>query len=40
MNKHSIVGRARFIEDVSLEKIQLGTNQYVILGADLDKASK
>lgn len=32
----SIVGRARFIEDVLEEKIQQGINQYVILGAGLD----
>lgn len=32
----SIVGRARFIEDLLLEKVQEGINQYVILGAGLD----
>ena len=32
----SIVGRARFIEDLLLEKINHGVTQYVILGAGLD----
>ncbi|MGE3611420.1 MAG: class I SAM-dependent methyltransferase [Bacteriovoracaceae bacterium] len=32
----SIVGRARFIEDLLEEKINHGTYQYVILGAGLD----
>ena len=32
----SIVGRARFIEDLLAEKINEGTQQYVILGAGLD----
>ncbi|WP_408097526.1 class I SAM-dependent methyltransferase [Peredibacter sp. HCB2-198] len=32
----SIVGRARFIEDLLLEKINQGVSQYVILGAGLD----
>ena len=32
----SIVGRARFIEDLVLEEAERGTGQYVILGAGLD----
>lgn len=32
----SIIGRARFIEDLLAEKINEGTQQYVILGAGLD----
>ncbi len=32
----SIVGRARFIEDLVEEHINLGVSQYVILGAGLD----
>jgi len=32
----SIVGRARFIEDLVLEQASRGVNQYVILGAGLD----
>lgn len=32
----SIVGRARFIEDLVLEKNEQGVGQYVILGAGLD----
>jgi methyltransferase (TIGR00027 family) len=32
----SIVGRARFIEDLVLQKVQEGVTQYVILGAGLD----
>jgi len=32
----SIVGRARFIEDLVLERAQQGLGQYVILGAGLD----
>jgi methyltransferase (TIGR00027 family) len=32
----SIVGRARFIEDLVEEQIQKGVSQYVILGAGLD----
>ncbi|MCB1176103.1 MAG: class I SAM-dependent methyltransferase [Leptospiraceae bacterium] len=32
----SIVGRARFIEDLVLEKVGEGVSQYVILGAGLD----
>ncbi|WPU64546.1 class I SAM-dependent methyltransferase [Peredibacter starrii] len=32
----SIVGRARFIEDLLLEKINHGVTQYVILGSGLD----
>ncbi len=32
----SIVGRARFIEDIVEEKIKQGVSQYVILGAGLD----
>lgn len=32
----SIVGRARFIEDLLSEKIQIGLQQYVIMGAGLD----
>ena len=32
----SIVGRARFIEDLVLERIKYGLEQYVILGAGLD----
>lgn len=32
----SIVGRARFIEDLVLEQVQAGVGQYVILGAGLD----
>jgi methyltransferase (TIGR00027 family) len=32
----SIVGRARFIEDLVLEQNRRGVNQYVILGAGLD----
>ena len=32
----SIVGRARLIEDLLLEKIEQGVRQYVILGAGLD----
>lgn len=32
----SIVGRARFIEDLLEEKVQQGVEQYVILGAGLD----
>ncbi len=32
----SVVGRARFIEDLVEEQLKLGTNQYVILGAGLD----
>ncbi|ASD65088.1 class I SAM-dependent methyltransferase [Bdellovibrio bacteriovorus] len=32
----SIVGRARFLEDLVLEQIQKGVDQYVILGAGLD----
>src|SRR5882757_8272708 len=32
----SIVGRARFIEDLVLEQIDRGVGQYVILGAGLD----
>lgn len=32
----SIVGRARFIEDLVLEQVRKGVNQYVILGAGLD----
>ncbi|OQW51028.1 MAG: methyltransferase [Proteobacteria bacterium SG_bin7] len=32
----SIVGRARFIEDLVLEKTKSGLDQYVILGAGLD----
>lgn len=32
----SIVGRARFIEDLLEDKMNLGVNQYVILGAGLD----
>lgn len=32
----SIVARARFIEDLVEEKLALGINQYVILGAGLD----
>src|SRR5262249_16877946 len=32
----SIVGRARFIEDLVLEQLDHGLSQYVILGAGLD----
>jgi methyltransferase (TIGR00027 family) len=32
----SIVGRARFIEDLVDEKLKRGINQYIILGAGLD----
>lgn len=32
----SIVGRARFIEDLVIEQSKLGVDQYVILGAGLD----
>lgn len=32
----SIVGRARFLEDLVLEEISKGVDQYVILGAGLD----
>ncbi|MFA9439290.1 class I SAM-dependent methyltransferase [Uliginosibacterium sp. sgz301328] len=32
----SIVGRARFIEDLVVERAQQGVDQYVILGAGLD----
>lgn len=32
----SIVGRARFLEDLVLEEIKKGVDQYVILGAGLD----
>lgn len=32
----SIVGRARFIEDLVEEQVKQGVNQYVILGAGLD----
>ncbi len=32
----SIVGRARFIEDLVSEQEKLGVNQYIILGAGLD----
>lgn len=32
----SIVGRARFIEDIVEERVKDGVNQYVILGAGLD----
>ncbi len=32
----SIVGRARFIEDLVIEQAALGVDQYVILGAGLD----
>lgn len=32
----SVVGRARFIEDLVEEQLKLGTTQYVILGAGLD----
>jgi methyltransferase (TIGR00027 family) len=32
----SIVGRARFIEDLVEEQVKLGVTQYVILGAGLD----
>jgi methyltransferase (TIGR00027 family) len=32
----SIVGRARFIEDLVLEEVRRGIGQYVILGAGLD----
>lgn len=32
----SIVGRARFIEDLVVEKMKEGVNQYVVLGAGLD----
>ncbi|MFW0786254.1 class I SAM-dependent methyltransferase [Gordonia sp. CPCC 206044] len=32
----SIVGRARFVEDLVLEQIDRGVDQYVILGAGLD----
>jgi methyltransferase (TIGR00027 family) len=32
----SIVGRARYIEDLVIEQIQHGISQYVILGAGLD----
>ncbi len=32
----SIVGRARFIEDLIIEQSEQGTSQYVILGAGLD----
>lgn len=32
----SIVGRARFVEDIVEEQVQRGVNQYVILGAGLD----
>lgn len=32
----SIVGRARFIEDLVLDKLKQGVTQYVILGAGLD----
>jgi methyltransferase (TIGR00027 family) len=32
----SIVARARFIEDLVAEQVQLGVGQYVILGAGLD----
>lgn len=32
----SIVGRARFIEDLLENRVELGTTQYVILGAGLD----
>ncbi|MEI7503482.1 MAG: class I SAM-dependent methyltransferase [Paludibacter sp.] len=32
----SMVARARFIEDLMIEQLKLGVNQYVILGAGLD----
>src|SRR4051812_2135045 len=32
----SIVGRARFVEDLVLEQVARGVGQYVILGAGLD----
>lgn len=32
----SIVGRARFLEDLVAEQLKLGVHQYVILGAGLD----
>ncbi|MBO0692849.1 MAG: class I SAM-dependent methyltransferase, partial [Acidimicrobiaceae bacterium] len=32
----SIVARARFIEDLVTEQVELGVDQYVILGAGLD----
>lgn len=32
----SIVGRARFVEDLLAEAVSLGTRQYVLLGAGLD----
>ncbi len=36
MFRASIVGRARFIEDLVVERARDGVNQYVILGAGLD----
>lgn len=36
----SIVGRARFIEDLLLEKLKVGVHQYVVLGAGLDTFSQ